>query len=82
VKESVNNAIKHSGASLLHFEALVSDDRFILRISDNGTGFGESGQRAFGNGLSSMKARAASIGACLELIPTSGGTTIELGCPI
>jgi signal transduction histidine kinase/ligand-binding sensor domain-containing protein len=82
VKESVNNAIKHSGASLLLFEALVSDDRFILRISDNGTGFGESGQRAFGNGLSSMKARAASIGACLELIPTSGGTTIELGCPI
>jgi signal transduction histidine kinase/streptogramin lyase len=82
VKESVNNAIRHSGATVLIFEAVIYTDHFKLRISDNGTGFDDTGKRAFGNGLSSMNARASSIGAILELTPSSNGTSIELDCPI
>ena len=42
-KESVNNIVKHSGASHVRIELKVSDEILMLEISDDGKGFDDLG---------------------------------------
>jgi two-component system, NarL family, sensor kinase len=90
VKESVNNAIKHSEAknllikmdfdnSLLH-RGRVGDGVFI-QIQDDGVGFNDATKTktGSGNGLSNMKARMEEIGGEISW-KNENGTLVEITC--
>lgn len=61
-KETVNNAAKHSGASLVIISIKFTASQIILEISDNGRGFDTASESAR-NGLKNMKQRAANCRA-------------------
>lgn len=90
-KESINNAVKHSGATRVQIDFKISDAELSLTISDNGSGFAlasaaaraSEGAEKGGNGLTSMQKRAAAIRGVLEFDTEPGrGTKISLRLPL
>lgn len=55
LKESLNNAYKHSQSNQLKLSFVQKDKEFMMKISDNGIGIGH--ERPEGNGLRNMKKR-------------------------
>ena len=77
-KESINNIVRHSNASVVKIEFTLADNELILQIGDDGDGF-ETAREYDGNGLSSIKKRAEDCGGRLEIDSTEGaGTKIIL----
>ncbi|MCL4551361.1 MAG: sensor histidine kinase [Bacteroidetes bacterium] len=82
VQESLNNIIKHSGASKASITVKKNDDRIELLIEDNGKGIKENYNRT-GSGLTGMKERAFMLGGKLEITPRpGGGTKVYLEIPV
>ena len=81
VQESLNNIIKHSGATNASVIVKKNDDRIELLIEDNGKGINENYNRG-GLGLTGMKERAFMLGGKLEVTPRAGsGTKVYLEIP-
>jgi ligand-binding sensor domain-containing protein/two-component sensor histidine kinase len=81
-KEAVNNIVRHSGCSMANTRLKLDHKTLVLEVSDDGKGFDPEQARA-GEGLASMKRRAAKIDAGLEVISNSGhGTTVRLRAPL
>jgi signal transduction histidine kinase len=81
IKESLNNALKHSGAKVVQLQLKVEDDRLKISIGDDGKGFDSASAAADGhrNGLGNMRRRAEAIGAALNFSSAPGtGTRVEL----
>ena len=80
LQELVNNAMKHSGASLIILE--VKKSKFIeLCVSDNGKGFDMVKQEdiASGSGLTSIKNRLSLYNGCLTIESEPGkGTVVKI----
>ncbi|HLF79837.1 MAG TPA: histidine kinase, partial [Dehalococcoidia bacterium] len=78
-QEALHNMIKHSKATHASVRLFASDGDISLEVRDNGVGF-EAGTSFPGHmGLVSMKERAASIGASLEVESAPGqGTTVRM----
>ena len=77
VQESLHNAIRHAHAD----EAIVriewSGDRLRVAVQDDGSGFDlDNTSRRSGLGLMSMRERASSIGATLEIVTRAGSGTV------
>src|SRR6266516_1664644 len=78
LKESVNNAVRHSGCTEVDIEFSIKDGWLKLEVSDNGKGF-DPHRVNDGNGLTSMRQRAKKIGGVLELVANNGhGTKVKL----
>lgn len=80
-QEAVNNALKHSGASVIEIAMTgkTSLDSWELKIADNGKGFAQTAtNRAVGGmGLRIMQYRAKLIGGVIEIqVPDEGGTIV------
>lgn len=84
LQEAITNALKHSGGdaiSVLIEDMPEADGAISITITDNGSGLeapGETGTRMVGRGLKNMKARAAGIGALLDLQPAKEGMRVAL----
>lgn len=77
-QETLNNIIKHSGASQVVVHFASDQGRAELRISDNGKGFSVQ-ETASGFGLEMMRERAQEIGATLEMTSQAGqGSEVAL----
>lgn len=87
VQEAVSNVLQHSGATLLrialHHVRVAQAAEWCLEVVDNGKGLsrdpldGEAGQ-----GLASMRCRAASLGGSLQVTPVDGGgTSVQMRIP-
>jgi signal transduction histidine kinase len=85
-KESVNNVVRHSGATRAQIEVGIADGLLRLTISDNGRGFDpESDPFATdgGNGIPNISQRAAAMNGRLAIDSGPGsGTRIVLEIPI
>jgi signal transduction histidine kinase len=80
-KEAINNAVRHSGCSLVEIAFETSGSGVLLTIKDNGEGF-ETTAESGGNGLRNMKDRAEKIGGSLVMESTPGiGTTVTARFP-
>ena len=78
LKESVNNIARHSGASEAVVQLTHSPSELRLNISDNGGGF-DPGVRTDGNGIGSMRKRAAAFGGVFTIDSGPGlGTRVSL----
>jgi signal transduction histidine kinase len=81
-KESINNIVKHSGATEANVDFHVDGEQLVLLVVDNGKGFDLEAESE-GNGLASMQGRAKEMGAKFELQSTAGkGTVISLAVPL
>ena len=80
VKETLNNALKHSGASSIHIKFLINDHLKIV-IRDNGVGIDKQKLRQFGNGLKNIARRMESIGGSYQ-IENEKGTVTTLSLPL
>lgn len=78
VKETLNNALKHSGAATVVVTAGIADGMLSLVIEDDGRGFSRE-KPADGNGLANLRSRARDMGARLEISShPSRGTTVRV----
>ncbi|MDI9640624.1 PAS domain S-box protein [Geitlerinema splendidum] len=77
-QEALTNAIKHANADEIRVELIYDRDRFLLRVKDNGQGFGVGSiPSSEGFGLLGMSERAERIGAQLTIRSQPGqGTEI------
>ena len=81
-QEAVNNAIKHSRASLILIRLKSSENRVELKISDNGIGTSVAPDSSRGMGLHIMNYRAQVIGGALSIEPAPGhGTIVSCSAP-
>jgi ligand-binding sensor domain-containing protein len=81
-KESINNVARHSRATEARIALRVVERELTLEVSDNGCGI-EHRDRHDGNGLESMKLRAARLGGELDVRSAEGqGTTVVLRAPL
>lgn len=92
-KESLNNIVKHSGADQVDIRFDIDARELRLTVTDNGAGFdAESAEHdesanlyadyQGGNGLPSMKRRAAEMGGEFRISSEKGrGTKVELRLP-
>jgi signal transduction histidine kinase/ligand-binding sensor domain-containing protein len=88
-KESINNIVKHSGARHVEIEMKIAGGFLNLKIADDGQGFmmptngAEFSGDYGGNGILSMKKRAAEMNGKVEFISEKGrGTIVDLSLPI
>lgn len=74
-KEALHNIAKHARASQVDLSLKHTENRLLLRITDNGGGFDLS-QKSDGHGLSSMRKRAEELKGKLQIksIPDQGTT--------
>jgi signal transduction histidine kinase len=77
VSEAVTNALRHGGTDVVSIE--LRRNPITLRIQDRGCGFDPSRPEGRGFGLTSMRERAARIGAELSIGSRPGaGTELEV----
>ena len=76
-KEAINNAREHAGCTMVQFSVKTKPDNFLLKLSDNGTGF-NAGEIEYYHGLKKMKLRGEKIKGDLifNSIPDTGTEVI------
>jgi signal transduction histidine kinase len=80
-REAIANAVRHGGATNVTVKLGSRRDNLLLRISDDGCGFGGASGETAGTGLGmrTMRERAKSVGGHLVTRrPKSGGAEIEI----
>jgi signal transduction histidine kinase len=78
IKETLNNVLKHSGASQVTVD-IATNHQLRIRITDNGKGIDLQNIRQFGNGLKNIGRRMESIGGLFRIENNNGTvTTLEL----
>jgi signal transduction histidine kinase len=81
-QEALSNAARHSGATSARLEATFAPEDLTVCISDSGSGF-DFARTPPGQGLLSMRDRAAEIGADLAVDSQPGsGTRVRLWVPL
>ena len=81
--EALTNAVRHSGANRIDVELSADRSHASLVVRDDGTGL-PGADRPGSHGLPSMRNRAATIGADLDLSsgPDGRGTVVTLNVPL
>lgn len=80
VKETLNNMLKHSGATAVSIKVELNHS-LKIQIADNGKGIDMENLRRFGNGLKNINRRMESIGGSFK-IENNNGTVTTLELPI
>jgi signal transduction histidine kinase len=80
IKETLNNALKHSKASTINIDFNINSE-LVISISDNGIGIDLKNIRQFGNGLNNIARRMQSIGGEYK-IESNNGTITTLTLPL
>lgn len=83
-KETLNNIIKHSGATEVRISLRIVDGTIQLAVEDNGRGFRQAdAPPGKGNGLNNMKNRLQRLGGRVGIhSEPAAGTRVEIFQPI
>ena len=80
-KESLNNAVKHSGCKLVRIRIRADGRRIELKLADDGCGFLDN-SHSDGHGLENMRKRAEKLGGSFKVKSSTGeGTIIDVLIP-
>ena len=83
VKESLNNIVKHAGASVVNVELKVVDRKLFINIIDDGCGFNIDKVHSYGNGLKNIHYRIENFGGKVTIESVIDcGTTITMYIPM
>ena len=83
-QEALTNILKHAEAKSADLSVAIEGDRFVLRVSDDGTGIPSNRlQTGTSHGLASMRHRIAALGGTWEVqSPATGGTVVLALIPL
>jgi len=85
IQESLNNVLKHAGATHVTVRIKRGENRVTVRIEDNGKGFDTTGlsRTRLGLGLVGLQERATLLKGELTITSTvGGGTVVEVKVPM
>jgi len=83
IKETLNNAAKHSGADELVLQIGWQAERLVVAVSDNGRGFDQMRVRPDRNGFANMAQRMREVGgSCVVTSRPGKGCRVEFGLPL
>jgi signal transduction histidine kinase len=82
VQEAINNALKHSGSTMIQLSVAPLPHCVRLCIADLGQGGATVELRPGSHGLANMRMRAARLGAKLAMYSDARGTGIVLDLPL
>ncbi len=83
IKEALNNAVKHSGASEVRIEIRLQGQRLMVTVQDNGRGFAGTTSKPERNGLSNMAQRVDDLGGSCHVVSEPGkGCRVEFSIPL
>lgn len=74
-QEAIMNAARHAGASTIDVEVLAQDAAIVVRVTDDGVGFGPIGPTN-GSGMARMRLLAELGGGTLDVESAPGGGTV------
>ncbi|WP_088008634.1 sensor histidine kinase [Indiicoccus explosivorum] len=81
-QETLSNTLRHSKATEVQVLFVERDGQAILRIEDNGIGFGGEQAKSASYGLKHIEERAVEIGAVSKIVSVpSEGTIVEVKVP-
>ena len=80
-KEAVHNVVRHSGCTEASIDLRRDGDSLVLEVADNGKGFALD-QVTQGQGLASMKRRAARLGGEARVHSNGQGACVFLRVPL
>jgi len=82
VKETLNNVVRHAGATEVEFRIVVTENTLEITVVDNGAGFETADARA-GHGLENLSARLTKLGGSYTVNSSVGaGTTAKIYLPL
>jgi ligand-binding sensor domain-containing protein/two-component sensor histidine kinase len=76
-KESINNMVRHSRCTAANVEMEINRGWLVLQMADDGQGI-DAARAGQGNGLASMRQRAAKLGGVLDVSSKGNGTSVTL----
>ena len=80
VQEGIQNALKHSRATVLNVEILITNENLNIVIADNGIGFNTD--KNAGMGLSNMAQRTELLRGTIHMdTKPDGGTSLHIIVP-
>jgi signal transduction histidine kinase len=83
IKETLNNAVKHSGATELRLQICWQGQWLVVVVQDNGKGFDRASAKSERNGLVNMAQRMSELGGHCEVTSQPGqGCRVELKIPL
>ena len=83
IKETINNAVKYSGATELLLQIQRLNQGLVVVVQDNGRGFDPAAGKPGRNGLANMTQRMSELGGECRVISQSGrGCRIEFRVPL
>lgn len=83
IKETLNNAVKHSAATELHLKIQWQGQRLIVVVQDNGRGFDPAMVKTERHGMTSMAQRMAELGGSCHVTSRPGqGCRVEFSIPL
>ena len=83
IKETLNNAVKHSAATELHLRIHWQGQQLVVVVQDNGRGFDAATLQSGRNGLANMAQRMSQLGGhCLIVSQPDQGCRVELSVPL
>ncbi|MGV3531728.1 MAG: sensor histidine kinase [Chthoniobacteraceae bacterium] len=84
VREAVNNAVKHSGATEILLRVQAAESSLEVTVRDNGRGFpAAAGPADFSEGMRNLKSRLTALGGECEIeSQEQRGTTVRLQMPL
>ncbi len=81
-QEAISNAVRHSGAPVVHVTVTVGRTELLVEVRDTGVGF-DPGTAERGLGLDNLEARAADTGGIAEIVSAPGrGATVRAVLPL
>jgi signal transduction histidine kinase len=83
-QESLTNILKHANARSADLSVEIDSEQFVLRISDDGRGFGaDRPLTTASHGLAAMRHRVSALGGTWRIFsPTAGGTVVIAVIPL
>jgi signal transduction histidine kinase len=77
-QEAVNNSVKHGKAKIVQISLKKVDDKYVLTVTDDGSGFAVDAVKQKGLGLRIMNYRAQKVGGVLKVEPAKPqGTMVQ-----
>jgi signal transduction histidine kinase len=83
IKETLNNAVKHSGATELRLQIQWKGPQLVVVVQDNGKGFDPATVKSGRNGLTNMAQRLTELGGSCHISSQPGkGCRAEFSIPL